>query len=169
MNRDDEPVLEAASPGQGEPESTSLVESIRRLVTTQPYGVLATHGDGHAYGSLVAFAFSEDLRRAYFATPIATRKYRLLSEHDRIALVVDDRPDHVDQMMEVEAVTVTGSASEVPQGPEREVGTEELVARHPQLRSFFAADSCAVFEIEVFRYFHVSRFQEVRQWVPEQP
>ena len=169
MNRDDEPVLEAGVPGQGGQESIPLVERIRGLVTTQPYGVLATHGDGHAYGSLVAFAFSENLRRAYFATPTATRKYRLLTEHDRIALVVDNRPDHADQMMEVEAVTVTGRAREIPQGPEREAGTEGLVARHPQLRSFLAADSCAVFEIEVFRYLHVCRFQEVRQWVPEQP
>lgn len=168
MNKDDEPVLDEGGPGSDETESVSLVESIRRLVTTQPYGVLATHGEGHAYGSLVAFAFSEDLRRAFFATPTSTRKYRLLSEHDRIALVVDDRPAHPDQMMEVEALTVTGRAREVPFGPERNTCTEQLVARHPQLRSFLAADSCAVFEIEVFRYFHVSRFQEVRQWVPGQ-
>jgi hypothetical protein len=99
---------------------------------------------------------------------VATRKYRLLSEHDRIALVVDDRPAHADQMMEVAAVTVTGRAREIPSGPERGACARKLVARHPQLRSFFAADSCAVFEIEVFRYIHVSRFQEVRQWVPNQ-
>jgi nitroimidazol reductase NimA-like FMN-containing flavoprotein (pyridoxamine 5'-phosphate oxidase superfamily) len=116
----------------------------------------------------VAFAFSEDLHRAFFATTKATRKYRLLSEHDRIALVVDNRPAHVDQMMNVEAVTVTGRAREVMPGPERVACVEQLVARHPQLRSFFAADSCAVFEIEVFRCLHVSRFQEVRQWVPNQ-
>jgi nitroimidazol reductase NimA-like FMN-containing flavoprotein (pyridoxamine 5'-phosphate oxidase superfamily) len=135
---------------------------------TQPYGVLATHGEGHAYGSLVAFAFSDDLRHAFFATPTATRKYRLLCEHDSIALVVDDRPEHVGQMMEVEAVTVTGRAREVPSGPERAACTELLEARHPQLHSFLSADSCAVFDIEVFRYLHVSRFQEVSQWVPDQ-
>ena len=168
MNKNDEPVLDAPSSGPVDPAPINLVERIRHLVTTQPYGVLATHGEGHAYGSLVAFAFSEDLRRAFFATPSATRKYRLLSEHDRIALVVDDRPAHVNQMMDVEAVTVTGRAREVPFGPARAAYGELLVARHPQLRSFVAADSCAVFEIKVFRYIHVSRFQEVRQWVPDQ-
>lgn len=168
MNRDDEPVLGGTAPGPDDAETTHLVDRIRRLVTTQPYGVLATHGEGHAYASLVALAFSEDLRRAFFATHRSTRKYRLLSEHDRIALVVDDRSAHVDQMMEVEAVTVTGEARELPSGPERASCTQQLVTRHPQLQSFFTADSCAVFEIEVFRYFHVSRFQEVRQWVPGQ-
>jgi len=166
VNRDDEPVLEIQRPGSVKPETTPIVERVRHLVTTQPYGVLATHGDGHAYGSLVAFAFSEDLREVFFATPKATRKYRLLSEHDRIALVVDDRPEHVGQMMEVEAITVTGKAREVTSDEDRVACAEQLVARHPQLHSFVAADSCAVFRIEVFRYFHVSRFQEVRQWEP---
>ena len=168
MKRDDEPVLDEMTPGSVEPEPTPVAERIRNLVTTQPYGVLATHGDGHAYASLVAFSFSADLNRAFFATPKATRKYRLLSEHDRIALVVDDRPEHVGQMMNVEAVTVTGRAREVTSDPERLACGEQIVSRHPQLRSFVEAESCAVFEIEVFRFFHVSRFQEVRQWAPDQ-
>jgi len=43
---------------------------------------------------------------------------------------------------------------------------ERLVERHPQLRSFVAAESCALFRIEVTRFLHVGRFQEVTQWVP---
>ena len=149
-------------------DKRAVPDRIRDLLSSAPFAVLCTQGEGQPYGSLVAFAFSEDLRSAYFATPVSTRKYRLLSEHDRIALVIDDRPAHVDQMMEVEAVTVTGSAREVPPGPKRESCAELLEGRHPQLRSFLAADSSAVFEIQVFRYFHVSRFQEVSQWVPDQ-
>jgi len=150
----------------GDSAGEALAQRIRRLVTTQPYGVLATHGAGQAYGSLVAFAFSEDLREAFFATQVATRKYQLLTENDRIALVVDDRPEHVDRMMEVEAITITGRAREVPPGPDRVSCAEKIVARHPQLRSFVAAESSALFRIQVTRFFHVSRFQEVRQWVP---
>ena len=150
----------------GDSEEEALVQRIRRLVTTQPYGVLATHGAGQAYGSLVAFVFSEDLREAFFATQVATRKYQLLTQNERIALVVDNRPEHADRMMEVEAITITGRAREVPHGPDRVRCAEALVARHPQLRSFVAAESCALFRIEVTRFFHVSRFQEVRQWVP---
>jgi nitroimidazol reductase NimA-like FMN-containing flavoprotein (pyridoxamine 5'-phosphate oxidase superfamily) len=141
-------------------------DRIRRLVTSQPYAVLCTHGDDHAYGSLVAFAFADDLRTAVFATPVATRKYRLLSEHDRIALVVDDRPDRQARMMEVAAVTVTGRARELAAGPERDACARRLLARHPQLASFVAADSCALFEVAVLRCFHVTRFQEVTLWVP---
>jgi len=167
MKRDDEPVLGRPQPSPPEElDKAPLVDRIRRLVTSQPYGVLATHGEGQAYGSLVAFAFTEDLREAFFATSVATRKYRLLSQNDSVALVVDDRPFHLDDMMEVEAVTVTGRAQEVPHGPDRVPLAERLVERHPQLRSFVAAESCALFRIEVTRFLHVGRFQEVTQWVP---
>jgi nitroimidazol reductase NimA-like FMN-containing flavoprotein (pyridoxamine 5'-phosphate oxidase superfamily) len=163
----DEPVLgaDASKPETG--EGVSPVKRIRDLVTTQPYGVLATHGDDQAYGSLVAFAFTDDLRQVVFATLQATRKYRLLSEHAGVALVVDNRPAHPDEMMDVEAVTVTGRAEEVAPGPEREALARQLLARHPQLRSFVQAKSCALFRIQVVRFLHVSRFQEVRQWVPQ--
>lgn len=170
MNRSDEPVLgpdHGTEPSRPDP-APGLVDGIRRLVTTQPYGVLSTHGEGHAYGSLVAFAFADDLCSAVFATPVATRKYRLLGSHDRVALLVDDRPEHPQAMMEVTAVTVTGRAREVLDAGQRQVLAAQLVGRHPQLRTFVAAESCALFRIEVFRFFHVTRFQEVQQWVPGQ-
>jgi nitroimidazol reductase NimA-like FMN-containing flavoprotein (pyridoxamine 5'-phosphate oxidase superfamily) len=138
-------------------------------VTGQPYAVLCTHGDHHAYGSLVAFAFTEDLGTAVFATPKATRKYRLLAEYDRIALVIDNRVQNQDEMMNVEAVTVTGRAREVSDGDERQRGTALLLARHPQLKGFVAAETTALFRIEVLRFLHVVRFQEVRQWIPGAP
>lgn len=168
MDRNDEPVLDQDS-GDDAPEERALdplPARIRRLVTGQPYGVLCTHGDHHAYGSLVAFAFSEDLRSAVFATPKATRKYRLLAEHDRVALVVDDRPQNQDRMMEVEAVTATGRATELSAGPDFEREAALLVSRHPQLQSFIAAESTALFRIDILRFLHVVRFQEVRQWIP---
>lgn len=168
MARNDEPVLDQDS-GDDIPEDRApdeLPARIRRLVTGQPYGVLCTHGDRHAYGSLVAFAFSDDLDTAVFATPKATRKYRLLTDHNRVALVVDDRPQNQDEMMDVEAITATGKAIELSPGPEYDRATVLLLSRHPQLRSFIAAESTALFRIEVLRFLHVVRFQEVRQWIP---
>jgi hypothetical protein len=115
---------------------------------------------------MVAFAFSDDLSTAVFATPVATRKYRLLSECDHVALVVDNRPDHPDDMMRVEALTATGRATEVERGPEFDEYSRLLVNRHPRFESFVNAPSCALFRIDIFRFFHVTRFQEVGQWVP---
>jgi nitroimidazol reductase NimA-like FMN-containing flavoprotein (pyridoxamine 5'-phosphate oxidase superfamily) len=171
MTNDDEPVLRKRFNGAVNkvPRAERLQELIARLVNNQPYAVLCTQGEGQPYGSLVAFAFSDDLTTAVFATPVATRKYRLLSECERVALLIDNRPDHVDDMMQVEAITATGRAAEVKPGSRRERCARMLVERHPYLKSFVAADSSAVFEIKVTRFLHVTRFQEVNQWVPANP
>ena len=164
----DEPVL---GPGFDAPfltptEEPMVLESIQALVQNEPFAVLCTQAGGQPYGSLVAFAFSADLKHFAFATPVATRKYRLLSECDRVALLVDNRGRFPENMMEVSAVTVTGRAS--PVGPDAafEQWAGLLTARHPYLKSFVQAPSTALFRVDVVRYLHVTRFQEVHQWIP---
>ena len=144
-----------------------LGHRIKRLTEGQPYAVLCTQGQGQPYGSLVAYALSLDLAHAVFATPKATRKFRLLSECDHVALVIDNRPEFPDQLMEIEAVTATGRAAMVEDGGDFECWARLLTERHPYLKHFVRSASCGLFRIQIVRYFHVSRFQEVRQWVPK--
>lgn len=146
--------------------SEALVTSIRCLVTAEAYAVLCTQGDRQPYGSIVAYAFSDDLSSATFATPITTRKFRLLVECPQVALVVDNRARFPDDMMRVESVTVTGRAVQLAAGPERELWAARLIARHPHLESFVVASTSALFRVDVARFVHVVRFQEVRQWIP---
>ena len=93
MKNLDEPLFDeddtAATP-QEDP-IRAVRDRIERLVDEQPYAVLCVQGGGQPYGALVAFAFSDDLRHAVFATPVATRKYRSLTECDHVALVIDNR------------------------------------------------------------------------------
>ena len=168
MSVDDKPPFpgdERRNPAATEPAS-QLVARIKHLVTEQLYGVLCTQGQGQPYGSLIAFAFSDDLSSTVFSTPIATRKYHLLSECDRVSLVVDNRPQYPHDMMKVEALTATGQAKEVERGPAFQEHKRLLIGRHPQLASFVNASSSALFRIDIFRFFHVSRFQEVSEWSP---
>jgi len=163
MRVPDEIAGEAApDPGPGR----NFGRTIRRLLESQPYGVLCTQGQGQPYGSLVAYAMTHDLDSAVFATQKATRKYRLLSECAHVALVVDNRSALPGRLMDVEAVTATGRAHEVATGPEFEQWSRLLTDRHPYLNTFVRSASCGLFRIDVVRYFHVTRFQEVRQWVP---
>ena len=149
-----------------ESESRALREQIRDLIDGQPFAVLCTQGGGQPYGSLVAYAVNDHLTAVSFATPVATRKYRLLCECQQVALVIDSRSQFPESMMQVEAVTATGRATQLEPGPEYGRWAALLVARHPQLRSFVAAPSSALFRIDVVRYLYVTRFQEVHQWIP---
>lgn len=168
MRSEDEPVLsEGGTALRSQNRDTEpLGDVIGRLVASAPFAVLCTQGQGQPYGSVVAFAFSEDLTTAVFATPRATRKYRLLSECERVSLVIDNRPQHLDDMMRVEAVTVTGRAYELESGSAFDQYADMLISRHSYLKPFVTAESSALFRIDCARFFHVCRFQEVRQWVP---
>lgn len=164
----DEPVLRFtvdASLAQ-EPADRTAVECIRALVEEEPFAVLCTQGDGQPYGSVVAFAFDQDLNSFVFATPRATRKFRLLSQCDRVALVVDNRGKFPGDLMQVGAVTITGRAEQLEAGPGFDESTGLLTARHPYLKSFVESPSTALFRVKAVRFLHVTRFQEVRQWIP---
>jgi len=151
---------------RGRGEDADLAERIGKLVRERPYGILCTQSQSQPYGSLVALAVTEDLTAFAFATPITTRKYRLLSECDHVALVIDSRSGAPAELMQVEAVTATGRAHVVPPGPDFERWAGLLIERHPHLADFVRAESSALVRVDVIRYFHVCRFQEVRQWIP---
>ncbi|HNP29316.1 MAG TPA: pyridoxamine 5'-phosphate oxidase family protein [Nitrospirales bacterium] len=166
----EEPALGFAFDGEN-PSSKESGEAlslrIRRLMDSQPFGVLCTQGEQHPYGSLVAFSMTEDLATAVFATPVTTRKFKLLSQSDRVALLIDNRCQHPDNMMNVEAVTATGQAKRVEEEGDFEFWSRLLTARHGYLSGFVRAPTVALFRINIVRYFHVERFQEVRQWIPK--
>lgn len=162
----DEPFLETQESRGPSEEAPSIEDRIGRLVREQPYAILCTQGEGQPYGSLVAIATTDDLASMVFATPRATRKYRLLMECDHVAVVIDSRSRKCHDMMEIEACTVTGRVTELVDADELSRFSELLLARHSQLKEFLASPSTALFRVDVVRYFHVSRFQEVRQWAP---
>jgi uncharacterized protein YhbP (UPF0306 family) len=166
MESIDEPVLEPSGRDSGPAGDPALPERIRRLVQGEPFAVLCTQGENQPYGSVIAFAIDDDLCRAAFCTARATRKYRLLSACPRVALVIDDRSKHGDDTRRVSAVTATGHAAEITAGPERDLWHGRLLARHPYLKEFLGSPSCSLFLVEIVRYLHVARFQEVSQWVP---
>ena len=167
MKNVDEPLFDDGDAKSAENGSAPpLEDQIRYLVSEQPYAVLCVQGQGQPYGALVAFAFTDDLKQAVFATPVTTRKFRLLSECSHVALVIDNRPSFPEELMDIEALTVTGRSLQLERSGDFDIWAELLLAKHPYLKSFINAESCALFRVDVVRYFHVVRFQEVHQWIP---
>ncbi len=171
MNGFDEPVLQGMSetvPAET-PHDPAVRENIRKLLSEQPYAVLCTQGGGQPYGSLVAFAAVQDLSALVFATPITTRKYRLLSECDRVALLVDDRSRFDADISRIQAVTATGRARILAKSSGAESWYRLLIDRHAYMRGFITAETTALVRVDIVRYLHVTRLQEVRQWIPRIP
>lgn len=169
MNNIDEPLFEnnlLNTPKTIE-EEDFLPEKINDLVNNQMFAILCTQGEMQPYGSIIAYAVTEDLSKAVFATPINTRKYNLLSNCNKIALVIDDRSKYQDEITKISAVTITGKARQISQNEELESYGNLLTTKHPYLNNFTQSPSSAVFVIEFIRYFYVTRFQEVKQWTPK--
>lgn len=144
-------------------ESTKIVEqTIRNLFRTQKLAVLSTHNSGQPYASLVAFVATEDLKHLYFATARTTRKYHNLTVDPRVAMLIDSR-SHLDSDIHTAvAVTATGMAKEVS-GPEKDQGVRRYLSKHPYLKDFIGAETCALIRLTVKTYYLVSRFQQVME------
>jgi len=137
-----------------------VMGKIRGLFVSQQLAVLATSQRGQPYTSLVAFAFSDDLRRLFFATTRATRKFANLQAEPRVSLLIDNRSHRSDDFREAIAVTALGRAQEI-NGSRRQALLDLYLARHTGLHEFATAPTCALFQVEVTRYSLVSRFQNV--------
>ncbi len=136
---------------------------LRELFDSQQLAVLATDAGGRPYASLVAFAATDDLTRLIFATTRATRKFANIQENPHVSLLIDSRSNQVSDFRDAVAVTAMGSAAEVSSddwSPLR----DRYLKRHPHLKSFVDAPSCALLRMNVAQYYLVSRFQNVTAW-----
>jgi len=135
---------------------------LRDLLSRQRLGVLATHGAGGPYASLVAFAADDHLRHLTFATTRATRKYRYLTEEPRVAMLVDSRSDDDLDFHGATAATAVGPVAEL-EGEVRDEARARFVERHPHLAGFVAAPTTALLALDVETYYVVRRFQTVTE------
>lgn len=138
----------------------TVKRDLRELLSSQPLAVLATHGQGQPYASLVAFASTDNLKSLYFATTRSTRKYANLSTAGRAAMLVDNRTNKASDFRWAMAATATGIAAEVDLR-ERTSALDLYLAKHPHLSEFVHAPNCALCEIRVDEFIVVTRFQNV--------
>jgi nitroimidazol reductase NimA-like FMN-containing flavoprotein (pyridoxamine 5'-phosphate oxidase superfamily) len=135
-------------------------QQLQDLFSSQYLAVLSTYGDGQPYTSLVAFRVSDDLKALYFVTARSTRKFDNLAAHPRVALLIDDRSNRVEDFQEAVAATVTGIAEAVPAG-EGEPLKARFLEKHPHLASFVADPDTALIRVRIDCHYLVSRFQKV--------
>jgi len=142
--------------------TSQLRKTLKDLFDSQRLGVLATYGQGQPYGSLVAFAATDDLKHLMFATTRATRKYANVMAQSRVSMLVDNRSNQDSDFHSAIAVTVVGRAEEVEES-ERDRFLKLYVTKHPSLEDFVMSPACALLKISVDKYSMVSRFQNVME------
>ncbi|MDM7998575.1 MAG: pyridoxamine 5'-phosphate oxidase family protein [Dehalococcoidia bacterium] len=145
-------------------DASELRRVLKDVVVAQKFCVLATQGHGQPYGSLVAFAATDDLRQLVFATRRDTRKFANLIAEPRVALVIDSRPISDDDVRNAVAVTALGRTHETA-GDEKERLAGVYLGKHPGLAQFIAAQAMALCAVEVEDYV-IARFDQVARLQP---
>ena len=135
---------------------------LKRLFEAQALGVLATHGEGQPYTSLVGITASDDLACLWFATLRSAHKYANLSGDRRVALLVDSRTHRDTDFREAVAVTAIGVAEGLS-GERAMAAARRHTARHPELADFVGQAGCVMVEVTVSRYVIVQQFQSVQE------
>jgi nitroimidazol reductase NimA-like FMN-containing flavoprotein (pyridoxamine 5'-phosphate oxidase superfamily) len=141
---------------------SGLKQTIAKLFSTQKLAVLSSFGNEQPYASLVAFTVTDDLKHIIFATTRSTRKYANLSAESKVALLIDNRSNDEKDFSYAVAATALGRAEEV-RDHERKSFLEKYLRKHPHLKEFVSAPSCALLAVNVEKYYVVKRFQNVQE------
>ena len=143
-------------------EESELGQFIGVLFESQKLAVLGTQNEGQPYANLIAFAASDDLKKLYFATARATRKYANIEADARVTVLIDNRSNQDSDFFQATAVTATGRAKEVVDSNRDEV-LAMYMTKHPMLEEFVRSPNCALLQVEVETYYLVRRFQNVME------
>ena len=135
-------------------------KDIRDLLISQKFAVFSTQETEHPYLNLVAFAETHDLRTILFATTRSTRKYENLVSKPGVSLLVDNRSNDAADIHEAKALTIIGTASEVPLAQRPTLDTAYL-HKQPHMKDFLESHSTALIKVDVASYILVCHFQEV--------
>lgn len=145
-------------------DSDKLRTDIIELLLSQKLAVLATQTpEWFPYASLIAFAVTEDLQKIVLATPKATRKFANIKHNPNVSLLIDDRSNRENDFHDAKAVTVLGAVEQIASETLQEELTLPYLKKHPYLEGFLHSPSTAFISISVWKYFMVSRFQEVME------
>lgn len=140
-----------------------MQEKILHLLSNQKLAVLSTQRYGQPYSSLMAFAYTSDLKNIVVATGKSTRKHQNIIQESRVSMLVDNRSNSENDFHEAMALTVLGKA-QIIEDSERQGYQELYLSRHPYLEKFLASPTTAFFRIMVYHYLLVSHFQNVMEY-----
>ncbi len=146
------------------------LEPYRNLLITQRFGVLSTTLDDMPHCSLVALAFTQDLKRILFATSKTTKKYKNIVKNQNISMFMDNRQNIPDDIQKTITICATGIAKLV----ERFEGLPDELKiaysnKHPYLSEFIVEKNTVFIILEVKKYQIVSNFQEIKNIFIEYP
>ena len=136
----------------------NLNQKIKKLFEEQRFAVVATQGKTEPYTNLVSFLGGKDLKKIYFPTSKDTRKFKNLSEHSRVSILIDNRDNEPVDIEDAMTVTAAGETSVTRNSEIKYL----FLKKHPYLKQFTNSNDCRMIEISIEKYILVENFQKVK-------
>ena len=133
-------------------------KEIFELLKSQKYAVIATQGNEELYTNLVAFFSSDNLKNLYFVTSNKSKKYFNLVNNPNISVLIDDRKNSSDDVLNAKALTATGEASLFDEDDSEILN--QYLEKHPKLNEFIKSSDSVFIDIKVKNFVYVNRFKE---------
>jgi nitroimidazol reductase NimA-like FMN-containing flavoprotein (pyridoxamine 5'-phosphate oxidase superfamily) len=143
-----------------ENDADAIKAKIQSLFLAQKLGVLCTGGNNGPYANLISFADQGDLRHILFVTPKKTRKYQNMQEDPRVAVLVENSRNTMEDFKVAVAVTATGRVKELT-GEDRRSMARHYLGKHPNLMEFIDSPESALMDMAVETLVLVENFQTV--------
>ncbi|MCC6159155.1 MAG: pyridoxamine 5'-phosphate oxidase family protein [Deltaproteobacteria bacterium] len=140
-------------------DESQALEASARLLDRQRIAVLSTSDLGHPHTTLIVFASGEDLRTLVFFVDREHQTYRNLKADGRVSLMIDSRIG-ADDVWNVEALRINGVAWELKVGPERDRLRGRYLEKNPDMASFAAEITTAMFKVTVDAARYIRNFSE---------
>ncbi len=133
-------------------------KKIKKLFEEQRFAVIATQGKTEPYTNLVSFLYRKNLEKIYFPTSKNSRKFKNLSKHSRVSILIDNRNNEPVDIENAMTVTAVGETSVIKKSEIKYL----FLKKHPYLEVFTNSEDCRMIEIDIEKYILVENFQKVK-------
>lgn len=133
---------------------------VKDLLSSRNFAVLATESDHHPYTNLISFVPSDDFLHLYFPTRKATQKFLNITKNPHVALLIDDRKNSPEDLLNAITIIALGDAQELVE--HSKVIETLFIQRHPGLSTFLSDPCCVLVDVSVKAYQIVQHFEEVQ-------
>lgn len=133
---------------------------VKDLLSSRNFAVLATESDHHPYTNLISFVPSDDFHHLYFPTRKATQKFLNITKNPHVALLIDDRKNSPEDLLNAITIIALGDAQELVE--HSKVIETLFIQRHPGLSTFLSDPCCVLVDVSVKAYQIVQHFEEIQ-------
>jgi nitroimidazol reductase NimA-like FMN-containing flavoprotein (pyridoxamine 5'-phosphate oxidase superfamily) len=125
------------------------INEVKKLLSRQLYGILATSGETHPHMNLVAFLASEDLKTVVFFSPENSEKIDNIKRSPGIALFADNRTNTREDITTVTSVTIYGNAALPGKSEKAAAWIERYIEKLPHMKDFASLETNILVKIDI--------------------